>query len=377
MGAQREAEEAHIHGDILEAIFSHVPLIHLVPACHVSKAWKSAVSSSLKHVNPIKPWLTVHTQSTRAPHVTNSYAYDPRSRVWMEIKHEPSMMIKHASAVRSSHSTLLYTITPAGLAFSTDTLHLSWRHEPAPRVWRTDPVVASVGNRVVVAGGACEFEDDSHAVEVYDLDARAWVTCQSMPALLKGSTASTWLSVAVAGEKMLVTEKNSGITCTFDPISMTWQGPYDLRPDQNVFYCVAGTLGGQLTVAGVVGDAGDVKGLKLWSVKGEFGSGIWFEELDEMPSEMVEKVMGGWELGAVELTWVGDFVYVMNPVQPEEFVVCEAAANGVTCEWWSVRNVAAEEGDWTKRMVVSGGCVCLEDLQTPVSENPRFCMKLV
>ncbi|MED6180764.1 hypothetical protein PIB30_013392 [Stylosanthes scabra] len=357
--------EAPIHGDILEAIFSHVPLIHLVPACHVSKAWNHAVSSSLAHVNPIKPWLTILTQSTCAPHVTTTHAYDPRSRVWIEMKSEPSM--KYTSAVRSSHSTLLFTLTPAGFAFKDteeDVLRLSWHHAPAPRVWRTDPVVARVGNRVVVAGGACDFEDDLHAVEVYDMEARAWETSRSMPELLKGSM---WLSVAVAGDKMLVTEKTSGVTYSFDPVSDTWHGPYDLRPDQNVFYCVTGVLAGKLTVAGVIGDKKNVKGLRLWSVEGELGSGFWFEELGEMPKEMVEKVRGVWEFGSVVVTWVGNFAYFINPVEQEEVVVCEV---GNTCEWWSVRNVAA--GDWTKRMVVSGGGVSLEEVQ-----RARLCMKLL
>ncbi|KAJ1442211.1 F-box-like domain superfamily [Sesbania bispinosa] len=64
----QEEIEAPIHGDILEAIFSHVPLIHLVPARHVSKAWKHAVLSSLCHVNPVKPWLTAARATSRTIH---------------------------------------------------------------------------------------------------------------------------------------------------------------------------------------------------------------------------------------------------------------------------------------------------------------------
>ncbi|KAK7309704.1 hypothetical protein RJT34_06646 [Clitoria ternatea] len=362
-------EEAPIHGDILEAIFSHVPLIHLVPACHVSKTWKRAVSSSLAHVRPIKPWLLILNQTTRALH-----AYDPRSHVWLRIKHHPfitnTRQQQPPSALRSSHSTLLYTLTPAEFSFSTDALHLDWHHAPSPRVWRTDPVVARVGQRVVVAGGACDFEDDPLAVETYDMETRAWVTCPSMPALLKGSTASTWLSVAVAGEMMHVTEKHSGVTYSFDPITMTWKGPFDLRPYQNVCYCVTGTLGEKLMVAGVVVEAENVKGVKLWAVRGELGSGM--EEVGEMPKEMVEKVMGGSELGSVEVTWIGDFVYVRNTSVPEEVVVCEVLDDGNRCDWLSVRNAAVNCGT---RTVVCGGDVCLEDVQRAVvSENRKFCM---
>lgn len=363
MAAERQGGEAPIHGDILEAIFSYVPLVHLVPACHVSKSWKRAVSSSLAHINPIKPWLMVLTQNPRAPHVTTAHAYDPRSRLWLEIHHDPSFSVRHASTVRSSHSTLLYTLSPAEFAFSLDALHRKWHHAPPPRVWRTDPVVARVGNRVVVAGGACDFEDDPLAVETYDMETGAWVTCQSMPALLKGSSASTWLSVAVTGDTICVTEKYSGVTYTFDPVVNLWHGPYDLRPDQRVSWLVTGTLGKRLAVAGMVVEGESVKGMKVWVVKGELGSGMVMEELGEMPKEMVEKVTGGselgWGMGSVVVTWVGDFVYVANT---EGVVVCEVV-NGAACEWRSVKNEAVNDGTWMKRMVFSGSDVCFEDLQ--------------
>lgn len=366
MAAERQVGEATIHGDILEAIFSHVPLVHLVPASHVSKSWKRAVSSSLAHINPIKPWLMVLTQSPRAPHVTTSHAYDPRSRVWLEIQHDQSVAIKHSSTVGSSHSTLLYTLSPAEFTFSLDALHLKWRHAPPPRVWRTDPIVARVGNRVVVAGGACDFEDDPLAVEAYDMETGAWDTCQSMPALLKGSSASTWLSVAVARDTMCVTEKYSGLTYTFDPVGNLWHGPYDLRPDQTISWLVTGTVGKRLAVAGMVVEGVELKGVKVWVVKGELGSGMVMEELGEMPKEMVEKLMGGselsWGFGSVVVTWVGDFVYVANTVYVEKVVVCEVV-NGATCKWSIVKNADVNDGAPMKRMVYSGADVCFEDLQ--------------
>lgn len=364
MATQREAEEAPIHGDILEAIFSHVPLVQLVPACHVSRAWKRAVSSSLTHVRPTKPWLIILSQSTRASHVTTAHAYDPRSHLWLEIKHHPSIC---GGAVRATHSTLLYTLSPAEFAFSLDALHLAWHRAPSPRVWRTDPIVASVGKRVVVAGGACEFEDDPLAVEMYDTESRVWEECLPMPAMLKGSSASTWLSVAVAGDSMHVTEKNSGLTYSFDTVTMKWEGPYDLRPDHSVCYCVTGTVRGErLMVAGLVGN----HAVKLWAVKGGLCSGM-MELVGEMPKELVGKLKGGSEFGSVEVTWVGDFVYLRNTLVPEEVVACEVV-EGCVCEWRSVHNVAVNGGG---RVVVCGGDVGMEDLQRAVLSGKRtFCM---
>ncbi|CAK8537061.1 unnamed protein product [Lathyrus sativus] len=360
-------EEAPIHGDVLEAIFSLVPLIHLVPSCHVSKAWNSAVFSSLRHIKQIKPWLIILSSRVKIAH-----AYDPRSDSWIKITYHQPLINKPRpiSTVRSSNSTLLYTLSPSEFTFSLDALHLDWHQAPAPRVWRVDPIVALFGTRVVVAGGVYDFEDDPLAVEMYDMESRrGWIMCPSMPAMLKSASASTWISVAVVGEKMYMTEKNSGLTYSFDSVTMIWEGPYDLRPDENVFYSVTGTLSEKLTVAGLVGEAENVREVKLWAVKEELGSGM--EEIGSMPREMVEKLKGDSEFGSVEVVWVGNFVYLRNTLVLDELVMCEVV-NGKVCEWRSVKNAAVDGGT---RMVFCGGDVRMEDLQKAVlSEKQTFCM---
>ena len=366
-----EAPPSPIHGDILEVILSHVPLVDLVPASHVSKAWKRAVSFSLRHVNPIKPWLLVHTQENRLPHVTTTHAYDPRSHVWLEVR-GPS--ISHVCAVRSSHSTLLYSLSPTKFSFSIDPLHLTWHHVDPPHVWRTDPVVALVGDCIIVAGGAWDFEDNPLVVEIYDLNTHTWDTCASMPAILKDSTASTWLSVAVDGNRMYVTEKNSCVTYFLDPNNKTWHGPYDLRPDQNIYTCVTGILHNRLIMVGAVGDSENVKSVKLWEVRGELELDWELKEIGEMPEEMVEKLKG--ESGCVPSVTVAsmaDFVYIHNSSEPEEMIVCEAVHEGH--KWGSVRNMAAKDGSRMQRMVIGCADVNLEDLQRAVSENGRFVVK--
>ncbi|WJX62027.1 hypothetical protein P8452_47067 [Trifolium repens] len=374
---QRESKkEAAIHGDVLEVIFSLVPLIELVPSCHVSKSWNKTVFSSLSHIKQIKPWLIILTQPTRAnsSRVNIAHAYDPRSHAWIQItKLQPLINKTHEiSAVRSSHSTLLYKISPSEFSFSLDALHLEWHKAPSPRVWRTDPIVARVGKRVVVAGGVCEFEDDPLAVEMYDMEIGNWVVCPSMPTRLKSVSASTWLSVTVVGEAMFMTEKNSGLTYSFNTITMNWEGPYNLCPDESVFYSITGILSEKLTVAGLVGEPGNVKEVKLWRVKEELGSGM--EEIGSMPKEMVEKLKGDSEFGSIEVVWVGNFVYLRNTLVLEELVVCEVV-NGNLCEWKSVKNAAVEGGT---RMVFCGGDVSMEDLHKAVlSEKQTFRMKQI
>jgi hypothetical protein len=72
-----EEKEAPMHGDILEAILSHVPLVDLAPACHVSHTWKCAILSSLGRFNKIKPYMLL-------PY-TFAYSIDPLHQIDMAL----------------------------------------------------------------------------------------------------------------------------------------------------------------------------------------------------------------------------------------------------------------------------------------------------
>ncbi|ONI30416.1 hypothetical protein PRUPE_1G249900 [Prunus persica] len=368
---EEDQQEAPLYGDILESILSHVPLLYLVPACHVSKSWRHAASSSLRHFHRnIKPWLIVLTQTTRYPYVTSARAYDPASQVWIDIHPQPSD-IPSIPILRSSHSTLLYMLSPSKFAFSTDPLHHTWHHAAAPLVWRTDPIVALVGHRIIVAGGTCDYEDDPLAVEMYDVTTRTWDTCDSMPAILKDSAASTWLSVAVDDSKMYVTEKISGVTYSFDPNSKAWFGPYDLRPDGSVFSSVIGFANGRLILVGAVGNAENLKGVKVWEVKGALLGRK--EMIGEMPAEMVVEMVKG-ESGCVTsigMSCMGNSVCLHNPAEPAEIIICELEGGG--CRWVSVHNDVVNDRSRMQRLVVTCSNVGLPDLHKAVKVGaPRI-----
>ncbi|XVF02494.1 hypothetical protein REPUB_Repub04eG0180000 [Reevesia pubescens] len=335
-----ESEEADIGGDVLESIFCHVPLIYLLPASHVSKSWNHAVFSSLRHFNKPKPWLVVHAQSSRHPYPTTVLAYDPRSNLWLRINQTPP--IDYVSALRSSNSTLLYMLSLSKFSFSFDPLHLTWHHVEPPLVWRTDPIVAMVGRNVIVAGGTCDFEDDPLSVEIYDLDTRRWDTCESMPAILKDSAASTWLSVAANTTKLYAMEQVSGIAYSFDPSSRIWCGPFDLRHDQNIFFSVIGIFGDNLIMVGLLGNSENVKDVKVWELKGEPFE--FCREMGVMPKELVEKLIGErTSLSSIKISSMGDFLYIYNPEEPEELMVCEINGEGRFCRWGSMKNAAVSD----------------------------------
>nr|GEZ33942.1 F-box/kelch-repeat protein At1g23390 [Tanacetum cinerariifolium] len=189
-----EQQSSPLHGDILQSILSHVPLIHLLPASHVSKTWSTAVTTTTPTTT--KPWLIIHTQTSRPPYPIQTHTYDPDSSSWIQII-QPS--IKYISSLKSSHSNLLYMLSPSHLSFSSDPMHVTWHHLLAPKIWRVDPVVAQVGDYIIVAGGVCDFEDDDDklAVEVYDLNLGKWIKSNPMPEVFSQSGSATWLSVAI------------------------------------------------------------------------------------------------------------------------------------------------------------------------------------
>ncbi|KAH6763219.1 hypothetical protein C2S52_020652 [Perilla frutescens var. hirtella] len=348
-------EEAEIHGDVLEEVLSHVSSVDLVSASHVSKRWRGSVSSSLRHNNPPKPWLLLHTQSTRSPHATVSYAYDPRSNVWITIR-RPS--IEYVSSLRSSAANFLYMLSPSSFSFSLDPLHSDWCAVDPPRVWRQDPVVARVGDSVVVAGGACYFELDPLAVEIYDLRARAWCTCESMPPNLKDSAASQWLSYAATNEKLIVVEKQTGLTHWLDPDTKSWSGPIVLNPSQPVRSYHIGCSGGRLIVIGIC-PIENAETVKVWRI-GE--NDFSFEEIGEMPEEFVTGLKSSWEEITIDIRVAGNLVYAYNSSEAEELVACELVGGG-RCRWWKVRNVVAREGLISKTSVFACSEVGIGELQ--------------
>ncbi|KAL8550514.1 hypothetical protein ACS0TY_009077 [Phlomoides rotata] len=351
-----------INGDVLETIFSNVPVVDLVSPSRVSRLWRGAVSSSLRHRNPLKPWLLLHTQSTRFPHATTFHAYDPRSDVWIRILRPP---IDYVSALKSPHSNFLYMLSPATFSFSYDPLNTDWLTVSPPRVWRTDPVVARAGDSVVVAGGVCYFEDDPLAVEVYDLRARAWRTCESMPGNLKDSAAASWISTAATGQKLVLTEKQSGVTHSFDPVSGSWAGPFYLKSDRPVIsYQIGWSDANGLILAGICGSE-DAERIIIWGIREDDFS---CEEIGEMPEEFVSSLRSDSDNSSINIRVAGNIVYVYSTGEAEKVVACEMIDGG-GCRWWRVRNVVARERMITENLVFSCSEVGIGEVQWAMRMN--------
>ncbi|KFK44429.1 hypothetical protein AALP_AA1G255400 [Arabis alpina] len=369
---EEQSSSSSINGDILVSILSFLPLLDLISASQVSKSWNRAVFFSLHRLKSI-PWLFIYNQRNFPPYTmaTTSMTYDPISNHWIKLKTESPY--QHISVIRSSHSTLLYALSPAKFSFSIDAFHLIWRHVAPLRVWRVDPIVAVIGSRLVIAGGVNEFEDDRLAVELFDLDnGNEWERCESMPEFLYGSGSSTWLSVAVSFEKMYVTEKRSGLACCFDLETRSWTNLLDLCPgeDCRVYSRVIGFVGDRLIMAGITGDEDNPTGIEFWEVE-------MMRSIGSMPKECFDKLRGiggsDWPLTSITMNAVGDMVYVYDTTVVGDIVAAEME-DGKLCKWRSLRNADAK---WNKshaveKRIVACSIVDFSDLTRAFKDNLSF-----
>ncbi|KAM0878715.1 hypothetical protein ACQ4PT_034703 [Festuca glaucescens] len=226
-----------LYGDTLESVVERVPAADLAAAACVSREWLRAVRSALRR-RPLLPWLVVHLHG-RCRRRTS--AYDPHSGAWLTVEAPrqhatPSLSPPpHVRVVRSARGDRACTLSASGLDVAGDPLGTSAPVAlKTPGVWRADPVLAAVGDRVVALGGACQLlaGPEDAAVEVHD--SGSWTACGPMPAELRESAAATWLSVAVTEQRVYLVDRTTGWVSWFDPSKRRWGSTRRLRPDARV-----------------------------------------------------------------------------------------------------------------------------------------------
>ena len=101
-----------------------------------------------------------------------------------------------------------------------------------------------------------------------------------------------------------------------------------------------------LIVVGLRGEAEEVRRVVIWKLVGimddeeEGGSGTW-----EMPFEFVEKLKGeSGYMPSICLNVMGDFVFLNNPLEGREVIMCELKQLG-ECRWGSLTVTAAALDD--------------------------------
>ncbi|XP_047320440.1 F-box/kelch-repeat protein At1g23390-like [Impatiens glandulifera] len=362
---------APIQQDILESIFSFVPLIDLAPATHVSNEWKLAVSSSLLYINTSKPWFFFHQQNIFSPNIISSQAYDTRSKLWMQIK-QPTPPSNVSGTLHSSHSNLLYMLSPSKFTFSIDPFNLNWHHSNnAPFACRHDSIIALVGGKIFVAGGGTNFYDDvidPLAVEIYDMNTGLMESGESMPGVFNASAASTWLSVATDGRVLYVMDKESGLMHGFDSESKRWSDPYELCLVPNGFNSIITFTNGRLIVIQLIGERDNLTSLKIRSVNTETYE---IEELGEMPKAMFGRLKEeSFQISSINACSAGNWIYLYNPSEIGDIYICEMLNGG--CRW-TLEKIPLENGRSWRTVAVTCKEVGIDEVDEALRSGKWTC----
>lgn len=355
-------------GELADEILRRLSTADLAAALCVSPAWRRAVHAALRCCPRRKPWLFLHTQRRRSSgELAAAHAYDPHSCTWLRVPAASAPRPSLSAAVGAVPcADLLYELTPSRLTLRHGSLGGTWRRVGEPRAWRTDPVVAAVGEQLVIAGGAWEDPCD---VEVFRTDGRAppgggAAACEPLPEAFRASASATFLSAAAEGRKVHVIERSSGLFCSLDVETRKWGPTRELRPDPSVCVSAISSSGeGLLLLAGLQqdGDGGGAS-LKLWAVDGDT---LACTAIGEMPKEMADRLGNAGDLSlssSFEFTAVGDFGYIYRPSDPTAIFSCEIAAGG--CNWTEVQAAppAAAAENPMDRYVFTCSRVGIEDL---------------
>ncbi|XP_074588069.1 F-box/kelch-repeat protein At1g23390-like [Curcuma longa] len=379
----REAEEeaagggglsrTSLDGDVLDEVVARVSTLDLLRVSRVSRGWRSAAMSSvLRRRRP--PCLLLRLQSRRR---ASAHVYDPTSGAWRGVPIPPEASLHGLDAPRVaalasslSGGPCFYALSSSKLALATDPLGTAWRDLEPPRCWRTDPTVALVGTRLVVAGGGCSLEGSAGSVEMCDAYGGGggclWEPCEAMPEAFRLSPA---ISAAASERRLYVVERKPPFGASwFDTETRRWGPTRSLRvPDPTARHVAIGFSNGRLLLAAAGGGSGigwgwAAESVRVWAVEEETLEVASEEVVAEMPREMVaglaEEGGGGWGLPAIGFLCEGGFAYFYNPVYLKEFFLCEQQAagggGGGGCRWERVGPPACVEERPMDRVVL--GC---------------------
>lgn len=227
-----------LYGDVLESVVERVPAADLAATARVSPEWLRAVRAVLRRRPRRLPWLVVHLQGLGGRGARCAAAYDPCSGAWLSVPVPSHATPSHVRLLRGggARGDRVCALSLSGLAVAADPFGTTMAAGCiAPALWRVDPVLAAVGDRVVALGGACALAllggTDAAAVDVHEPGGDKWTACDPVPDALSDSAAATWLSVAATDKRVYLVERTNGWASWFDPANRRWGPTHRLGPD--------------------------------------------------------------------------------------------------------------------------------------------------
>ncbi|KAL6615871.1 hypothetical protein ACP70R_038141 [Stipagrostis hirtigluma subsp. patula] len=390
---------AYLYGDVLESVVARVPTADLAAAARVSREWLRAVRAALRRRPRRLPWLVVHLQGRRGRR--SAAAYDPNSGAWITAAAPPRHATpSHVRLVRGARGDRVCALSLSGLAVAGDPLGAAACVAlSAPGVWRVDPVLAAVGERVVALGGACRLAlaEGEHAAAVEVHEGGGWTACDPMPDALRESAAATWLSAAATDQRVYLVERTTGWASWFDPASRRWGPTRRLGPDAAVsrWGVAPGRAGADERLVLFGAKRADKEAecrvfVQAWEVDGDTLELIPSASADAMPSEVSERLFPrdddyeeeeDFDDTPPAIAVCGNAMggYVYNAAEPAKGAVLyelrEGKATGsAVARWEWVPCAPALRADPLGRVILACSPVGMDELALGVgSAGPRAC----
>lgn len=311
-------------------------------------------------------------------------AYDPHSGAWLTVKAPRHATPSHVRLVRGARGDRVCALSCSGLDVAGDPLGTSaCVAMKAPSVWRVDPVLAAVGDRVVALGGACQLAlaegEDAAAVEVHE--GGNWTACDPMPAALRESAAATWLSVAATDHRVYLADRTTGCASWFDPSMRRWGPTRRLKPDASVstWGVAPGRAGAeQLVLFGAKRESEGAKNkvvIQAWEVDGDTLDLSPGAAHDAMPGEMSARLFphdedeedDGETFPSIGVCGIATGGYVYNSAEPANGAVLyelqEGKTGGAVERWEWVPCAPSVRAEPLGRVILACSPVGLDELE--------------
>ncbi|CAL9105054.1 unnamed protein product [Musa acuminata var. zebrina] len=321
--------------DLVELIFSYLPLRSVVVAGAVCRQWRALVSdpgfaAGAAAYRRRRPWFFLYGQNNVVLSKNQAFGFDPDDGEWIALPSSPSAL--HVDCFAGAGGFFFATTSSTRFCYA-PLLRGPWRETSPLFFSRCNPLVgvffAAGGHRRFVVVGGARFIgglvdiEDPLAVEIYDPATDSWELCPPLPPEFRIGNSSQWLSAALLGGRFFfVFGIYSCSIAAFDLSSRAWTGVRVLRPP-GVLFSFLLACGDRLILAGLCNTPVGPPCFALWAVD---HCSMDFAEIGVMPRDLLSCLFDTDDddnkFASLKCVGLDGLVYVFNEDHHKAYPAC-------------------------------------------------------
>ncbi|CAL9047761.1 F-box/kelch-repeat protein At3g24760-like [Musa acuminata AAA Group] len=321
--------------DLVELIFSNLPLRSVVVAGAVCRQWRALVSDPAFAAGAAayrrrRPWFFLYGQNNVVLSKNQAFGFDPDDGEWIALPSSPSAL--HVDCFAGAGGFFFATTSSTRFCYA-PLLRGPWRETSPLFFSRCNPLVgvffAAGGHRRFVVVGGARFIgglvdiEDPLAVEIYDPATDSWELCPPLPPEFRIGNSSQWLSAALLGGRFFfVFGIYSCSIAAFDLSRHAWTGVRVLRPP-GVLFSFLLACGDRLILAGLCNTPVGPPCFALWAVD---HCSMDFAEIGVMPRDLLSCLFDTDDddnkFASLKCVGLDGLVYVFNEDHHKAYPAC-------------------------------------------------------